>query len=113
VPDTKSGTPGADAIKVKGNITWVALADAVPAQVRLYERLFASQHPGGGELKDELNARSLERCNAYAEPALARPAPGAAYQFERHGYFVLDAKAGADGPLVFNRTATLRDSWGK
>ncbi|HYP83990.1 glutamine--tRNA ligase/YqeY domain fusion protein [Variovorax sp.] len=114
VPDTKSGTPGADAIKVKGNITWVALADAVPAEVRLYERLFAAPHPGGGELKDELNPNSLARCAGYAEPALAKAGSGVAFQFERHGYFVLDTHAGRDGqPLVFNRAATLRDSWGK
>jgi len=114
VPDTKSGTPGADAIKVKGNITWVALADAVPAEVRLYERLFAAPHPGSGDLKDELNPDSLTRCAAYAEPSMAQAGPGVAFQFERHGYFVLDTHAGRDGqPLVFNRAATLRDSWGK
>ena len=59
VPDTKSGTPGADAVKVKGNITWVAVADAVPVEVRLYERLFATPQPGSGEMLDELNRESL------------------------------------------------------
>ncbi|BEP60854.1 glutamine--tRNA ligase/YqeY domain fusion protein [Variovorax sp. V213] len=113
VPDTKSGTPGADAIKVKGNITWVAAADAVQAEVRLYERLFAAANPGSGELMDELNKQSLEVCSAYVEPSLANAQDGAAFQFERHGYFVLDAKSGTDGKRVFNRAAGMRDSWGK
>ena len=113
VPDTKSGTPGADAIKVKGNITWVAAADAVQAEVRLYERLFAAANPGSGELLDELNKASLEVCSAYVEPSLAKAPDGAAFQFERHGYFVLDAKASAGGKRVFNRAAGMRDSWGK
>ncbi len=114
VPDTKSGTPGADAIKVKGNITWVAAADAVPAEVRLYERLFAAAQPGSGELLEELNKNSLEVCSAFVEPSLAKAEPGVGIQFERHGYFVLDAKASAAvGKPVFNRAAGMRDSWGK
>ncbi len=114
VPDTKSGTPGADAVKVKGNITWVAVADAVPAEVRLYERLFAADQPGTGELLDELNKNSLSTCAAFVEPSLAAATVGGAgFQFERHGYFVLDAKAAAKGNLVFNRAAGMRDGWGK
>ena len=113
VPDTKSGTPGADAVKVKGNITWVAVADALPAEVRLYERLFAAEKPGSGELVDELNKDSLVTCSAFVEPSLAGAEGGAGFQFERHGYFVVDAKAAAEGTLVFNRTAGMRDGWGK
>ncbi|MDM0059338.1 glutamine--tRNA ligase/YqeY domain fusion protein [Variovorax fucosicus] len=114
VPDTKSGTPGADAIKVKGNITWVAVADAVPAEVRLYERLFAAAQPGSGELLDELNKESLVTCAAFVEPSLTvATTGGAGFQFERHGYFVVDAKAAEDGKFVFNRAAGMRDSWGK
>ena len=113
VPDTKSGTPGADAVKVKGNITWVAAADALQVEVRLYERLFAATNPGSGELVDELNPHSLQRCQAYVEPALAQAHSDVAFQFERHGYFVLDAKANGEGRAVFNRTAGMRDSWGK
>ena len=114
VPDTKSGTPGADAVKVKGNITWVAVADALPAEVRLYERLFAAEKPGSGELLDELNGTSLETCAAYVEPSLAGAAAGGTgFQFERHGYFVIDAKAaGANRMRVFNRAAGMRDGWG-
>jgi glutaminyl-tRNA synthetase len=110
VPDTKSGTPGADAVKVKGNITWVAAADAVPAEVRLYERLFAAPQPGGGGLEEDLNATSLTLASAYVEPALAGTTRGA-FQFERHGYFVRDSRQN-DG-LVFNRAAGMKDSWGK
>ncbi len=114
VPDTKSGTPGADAVKVKGNITWVAIADAVPAEVRLYERLFAAAQPGSGELLDELNKQSLMTCSAFAEPSLAAAkVGGAGFQFERHGYFVVDEKAAEDGKPVFNRAAGMRDSRGK
>ncbi|MDP9899210.1 glutamine--tRNA ligase [Variovorax ginsengisoli] len=113
VPDTKSGTPGADAIKVKGNITWVAVADAVAAEVRLYERLFAEAQPGGGELLDELNKNSLVKCSAFVEPSLANAEGGAGFQFERHGYFVTDAKVDGAGQHVFNRAAGMRDSWGK
>ena len=114
MPDTKSGTPGADAVKVKGNITWVAVADAVPVEVRLYERLFTTEQPGSGELLDELNKASLVTCSAFAEPSLAlAKVGGAGFQFEGHGYFVLDAKASHDGKLVFNRAAGMRDSQGK
>ncbi|MGF6347973.1 glutamine--tRNA ligase/YqeY domain fusion protein [Variovorax sp. W2I14] len=113
VPDTKSGTPGADAIKVKGNITWVAAADAVQAEVRLYERLFAAANPGSGELLDELNKQSLEICSAFVEPSLAKAQAGVGIQFERHGYFVVDTKTDAPGKRVFNRAAGMRDSWGK
>lgn len=113
VPDTKSGSPGADAIKVKGNITWVAVADAVQAEVRLYERLFAASQPGSGELLEELNSASLLTTQAFAEPSLSAAAQGAPYQFERHGYFVLDSRGDASGGRVFNRAAGMRDSWGK
>ena len=114
VPDTKSGTPGADAVKVKGNITWVAVADAVPVEVRLYERLFATAQPGSGDLLNELNKESLVTRAAFAEPSLAAAkVGGVGFQFERHGYFVVDAKAADDGKLVFNRATGMRDSWAK
>jgi glutaminyl-tRNA synthetase len=113
VPDTKSGTPGADAIKVKGNITWVAAADAVPAEVRLYERLFAAAQPGAAEVQEELNPHSLVVSQAYVEPALAQAPAGSAWQFERHGYFVPDSRRAPGAGLVFNRAAGMKDSWGK
>lgn len=99
---------------MKGNITWVAVADAVPVEVRLYEQLFATAQPGSGELLDELNKESLMTCAAFAEPSLAvAKVGGVGFQFERHGYFVVDVKAADDGKLVFNRTAGMRDSRGK
>ncbi|MDR2852279.1 MAG: glutamine--tRNA ligase/YqeY domain fusion protein [Burkholderiaceae bacterium] len=113
IPDTKSGTPGADAIKVKGVITWVGAHDALACELRLYERLLRAEQPGSGELDAELNPDSLRVTQGYVEPALASAAPGTAYQFERHGYFVRDASAKTAGQFVFNRACGLRDSWGK
>jgi len=115
VPDTKSGTPGADAIKVKGVITWVALHDAVPAEVRLYERLFTEEQPdaGGRDFKASLNPRSLRVVTAFLEPSLAAARKEDRFQLERHGYFVADRVDHRQERLVFNRTTTLRDSFAK
>ncbi|WP_295379949.1 glutamine--tRNA ligase/YqeY domain fusion protein [Pseudacidovorax intermedius] len=114
LPDTKSGTPGADSVKVKGVIGWVGAHDAVPAEVRLYERLFKTEQPGGADnIADELNDASLSTVQGYVEAGLASAAAETNYQFERLGYFVVDAKASAEGRLVFNRTSGLKDSWGK
>jgi glutaminyl-tRNA synthetase len=115
VPDTKSGTPGADAIKVKGVITWVGAADAVPAEVRLYDRLFAVPHPDTGDkdFLEELNPDSLRIATAYAEPSLAAAVPDDKFQFERHGYFVADRHDHAAGRPVFNRVAGMKDSWAR
>jgi glutaminyl-tRNA synthetase len=142
-PDTRSGTPGADARKVKGNIHWLFAADAPRAEVRLYDRLFGTPFPGSsapagvvhapeqghsmvageddaeqGESAersfiDDLNAHSKRVIEAYVEPALASAAPEERYQFERHGYFVADIDDHRPGAPVFNRAVTLRDSWGK
>ena len=94
VPDTKSGTPGADAVKVKGVITWVAAADALKAEVRLYDRLFAVAQPDTGDkdFLEELNPDSLKVVTAYVEPSLASAKGDEKFQFERHGYFVADRK---------------------
>ncbi len=115
VADTKSGTPGADAVKVKGTLTWLAVDDALPAEVRLYERLFSEPHPdaGGKDFLASLNPGSKKIANAYLERSLATTAPGDRYQFERHGYFVADLVDHAKGRPVFNRTATLRDTWSR
>ncbi len=114
VPDTKSGTPGADAIKVKGNITWVSVADGVQAEVRLYDRLFSVPQPGTGEkdFLEELNPGSLKVVTAYVEPSAAAARSGDSLQFERHGYFTPD-RAAANGGITFNRVTGLKDSWGK
>jgi glutaminyl-tRNA synthetase len=118
VPDTKSGTPGADAIKVKGVITWVGASDAVQAEVRLYDRLFAVAQPDTGDkdFLEELNPESLKTVTAYVEPSLAAAKPDEKFQFERHGYFVadrMDHHAGGEGKPVFNRVTGMKDSWGK
>lgn len=115
LPDTKSGTPGADAVKVKGVITWVSASLGVAAQVRLFDRLFTEAHPdaGGRDFLAVLNPQSKQTAQAYVEPALATASAGASFQFERHGYFVADRVDHSPTQPVFNRTTTLRDSWGK
>ena len=115
VPDTKSGTPGADAVKVKGVITWVGAADGVAAEVRLYDKLFTEEQPdaGGRDFKASLNPASLRIVRAIVEPALANAAPDEKFQFERHGYFVADRVEHAAGRPVFNRTATLKESFAR
>jgi glutaminyl-tRNA synthetase len=139
-PDTRSGTPGATARKVKGNIHWLSMSHAVPAGIRLYDRLFRVPFPGarGGDetaatlspqplqafalaendddidergFLNDLNASSKRTITAYVEPALALAVPEERFQFERHGYFVADLADHAPRRLVFNRTVTLRDSW--
>ena len=114
VPDTKSGTPGADTVKVKGVITWVGVADGAEADVVLYDRLFTDEQPdaGGKDYKLALNPNSKKVVRAYAEPSLAKAPQGTRFQFERHGYFVLDT-ASAQGLPVFNKVTGLKDSWGK
>jgi glutaminyl-tRNA synthetase len=118
LPGTKSGTAGADSVKVKGTITWVNVAEAVPATVVLYDRLFTEAQPdaGGRDFREVLNPKSCVQVQAYVEPALAalphEPVPEHRFQFERHGYFITDRLLHrADAP-VFNRITTLKDSWG-
>ncbi len=110
VPDTRSGTPGADAVKVKGVITWVGAADGVAAEFRLYERLFVDAQPdaGGRDFLASLNPDSLRVAQGWIEPAAAAARPGTSFQFERHGYFVADALDHAAAAPVFNRTTRLR-----
>lgn len=113
VPDTKSGTPGADSVKTKGVITWVGAHEAVPAEVRLYERLFNDPQPdaGGKDFLASLNPDSKKVVQAYVEPSLASASPDHKFQFERHGYFVADAKDHhrVDGQAVFNRVTGLKE----
>jgi glutaminyl-tRNA synthetase len=128
LPDSRSGTPGADKYKVKGNIHWVSAAHAYETEVRLYDRLFSVPFPGSkrgrGELQagevaeeynwlDDLNPDSKRVIRAYLEPGLREARPEDRFQFERHGYFVADQRDSAPGRPVFNRAATLRDSWAK
>ncbi|HEU0051880.1 MAG TPA: hypothetical protein VFQ39_01840, partial [Longimicrobium sp.] len=114
-PATRGGdTP--DGRTVKGTIQWVSAAHALPAEVRLYDRLFTIPDPDGGEgdFKDYLNPASLVVVKgALVEPSVGDDPPGSRYQFERIGYFCSDAVESKPGALVFNRTVTLRDTWGK
>jgi glutaminyl-tRNA synthetase len=113
--DTKSGTPGSDAVKVKGVITWVSAADAVKAEIRLYDRLFKTEHPdaGGKDFLEALNPDSLKTITAYVEPSLANAKPDDKFQFERHGYFVADRVDHKAGRVVFNKITGLKDTWAK
>jgi len=115
IPETKSGTAGADSVKVKGNIHWLSATHAQPTEVRLYDRLFKDAHPGAGgrDFLLDLNPDSVRTITAQVEPALAAAKPGERFQFERHGYFVVDTGDSAPGKPVFNRAVTLRDSWVK
>ena len=115
IPDTKSGTPGADSVKVKGNIHWVSAAHALEAEVRLYDRLFSDPQPDSGEKNflDALNPDSKKIVTAYLEPTLVTAKPEDRFQFERHGYFVADRIDSQPGKPVFNRVVGLKDSWGK
>lgn len=115
LPDTKSGTDGANNVKVKGNIHWVSADHAYEAQVRLYDRLFKTAHPGAGDrdFLEDLNPDSVSTITAQLEASLQQVKPGDAFQFERHGYFVADSVDSVEGKPVFNRAVTLRDAWQK
>jgi glutaminyl-tRNA synthetase len=115
VPDTKSGTPGADAVKVKGTITWVGVHEAVPVELRLFERLFLADQPGSDErdFRELINPASKTVTLGYVEPSLAGTPVDTRFQFERHGYFVTDrVDHSADRP-VFNRITGLKDSFSR
>ncbi len=116
VPDTKSGTPGSDLVKVKAAITWVGVANGVNAEVRMYDRLFLDAQPdaGGKDFIESLNPSSLKVVTAIVEPSLANAVAGQQFQFERHGYFVADrADHVQEAKAVFNLAVGLKDSWGK
>ena len=115
IADTKSGTPGADAVKVKGTITWVAAHDAVPASFVLYDRLFTEPQPeaGGRDFREVLNPASKTVMQGFVEPALAGLRAGLHWQFERHGYFVTDRVDHRAEAPVFNRITGLKDGWAK
>jgi glutaminyl-tRNA synthetase len=111
-PATRGGN-APDGRKVQATLHWVAAADAVPAEVRLYNQLFARPDPDASNFAADLNPDSREvLADARLEPALATLAPGEAVQFERQGYFCLDPDS-TPGKLVFNRTVGLRDTWAK
>lgn len=123
LPDTKSGTPGADSVKVKGNLHWLSAAQSYAAEIRLYDRLFTAPAPGGRregdapeterDFLDDLNTDSCRTIVAQLEPGLRNAQAEERFQFERHGYFVADHVDSKPGAPVFNRAVTLKDSWGK
>jgi glutaminyl-tRNA synthetase len=114
IPESKSGAD-TSGISVKGTIHWVSAAHAIPAEVRLYDRLFKAENPAAeeGDFKDNINPDSLQVIhNAFTEPSLTLATLESRYQFLRKGYFCLDKDATKE-KLVFNRTVTLKDAWGK
>ncbi len=116
-PETRGGW-APDGRKVKATLHWVSADHSLPAEVRLYNHLFSDPNPmdekHGGDFLAVLNPNSLDRLTSCrVEPSLAGAAPGSRYQFERQGYFCVDSVDSRDGALVFNRTATLRDTWAK
>ncbi len=99
--------------KVKGTIHWVSAQHAIPAEMRLYENLFPMPKPDeADDWKENINPHSLQIVNGFVEPSLAHAETSARYQFERNGYFVVDRDSTRE-KLVFNRTVTLKDTWGK
>ncbi|MDH5927587.1 glutamine--tRNA ligase [Vibrio lentus] len=108
------GKNPADGRKVKGVIHWVSADKALPAEVRLYDRLFTVANPAAADdFAATLNPESLVTLNGFVEPSLAEGVAEQAYQFERTGYFCVDSKDSKADALVFNRTVGLRDTWGK
>jgi glutaminyl-tRNA synthetase len=113
--DSKSGTPGSANYKVKGVITWLSTQDALPAELRLYDRLFTDPQPDAGskDFLSLLNTNSKQVVQAYVEPSLADAQGDEKFQFERWGYFVADRKDHNNVTPVFNRVCSLKDTWGK
>ena len=113
--DTESwGGNAADGRKVKGTIHWVDTATGVPAEFRLYDKLFTEKDPlkdGSSEFLKYMNGDSLKTVKGFVEPLLASAAPGERFQFERTGYFIADEKDFKPEAPVFNRTVTLKDSY--
>ena len=115
-PDTKGGW-SRDGRKVKGTLHWVSAKHAIPAEIRLYDRLFSQENPNRVDVdqdyKDYLNPNSVELLtDCLVEPSLAGGQPGDSYQFLRRGYFCIDQDSN-DQQLVFNRSVSLRDTWAK
>jgi glutaminyl-tRNA synthetase len=113
-PESRPGMEGANR-KVKGTIHWVSAVHAVPAEIRLYDRLFSVPNPDdesdGKTYRDHLNPASRRTVAGYVEPAAASAAPEQSFQFERTGYFVADRRDHTAATPVFNRSVTLRDTW--
>jgi len=112
--DETLGKNPSDGRKVKGVIHWVSADKALPAEIRLYDRLFTVANPAAADdFAATINPDSLVKLNGFVEPSLAEAAPEQGFQFERTGYFCVDSKESKADALVFNRTVGLRDTWGK
>ncbi|MCI5196434.1 MAG: hypothetical protein D3919_09420, partial [Candidatus Electrothrix sp. AW5] len=115
-PETKGGS-APDGRKVKGTIHWVSAKHGIPAEVRLYDRLFSVENPDSDKEKNFKNFLNPDSCqiveNSILEPSLAELGQEDRVQFERQGYFCLDSKESSPKKPVFNRIVTLRDSWAK
>ncbi|WP_312738289.1 glutamine--tRNA ligase/YqeY domain fusion protein [Stenotrophomonas sp.] len=113
-PESRPGMEGANR-KVKGTIHWVSAVHGVPAEIRLYDRLFSVPNPDdeseGKTYRDYLNPESRRTVTGYVEPAAASATPEQSFQFERTGYFVADRRDHTEAKPVFNRSVTLRDTW--
>ena len=110
-PESRGGNP-ADGRKIKGTIHWVNAADALDAEIRLYDNLFTVPDPDAGDFLEVLNPDSLKVLeNAKVEPSLAAAKPGDSFQFMRQGYFCVDNKDSSAEHLVFNRSVSLKDSF--
>lgn len=115
LPETKSGTEGSMTVKTKAAIHWLDAKTAVPAEIRVYDRLFRVLNPDSGEgsFLDNLTPNSKQVLQSFVEPSLATVEKDAKFQFERNGYFVADRVDHEPGKPVFNLAVGLKDSWGK
>jgi glutaminyl-tRNA synthetase len=115
LPETKSGTEGANSVKVKGAIHWLPVHASKAAEVRMYDRLFSDPQPDSGskDFLELLTPNSKRVLSAFVEASLADAQPDDKFQFERNGYFVADRKDHTAARPVFNLAVSLKDSWGK
>ena len=115
LPETKSGSPGANSVKTRAAIHWLSVADSIPTEIRVFDRLFTDPYPDAGDkdFRALLNPASKEVLMAYVEPSLAHAKPDDKFQFERNGYFVADRKDHTSEKPVFNLAVTLREASGK
>lgn len=115
LPETRSGTEGSMSVKTKATIHWLDAKTAVPAEIRVYDRLFNVPHPdeGEGNFLDRLTPNSKTVLSSFVEPAAAKAERDDKFQFERNGYFVADREDHTAEKPVFNLAVGLKDSWGK
>ena len=113
LPETKSGSPGQNSVKTRTAIHWLPVSGSIPAEARVFDRLFADPHPdaGDGDFHALINQNSKQILRAFVEPSLANAKPDDKFQFERNGYFVADLKDHTRETPVFNLAVSLKDSW--